>query len=244
MHPTCVMGQDVVLACDAWLGPFVTLGDKVKIGARTRLLDGVSVGNDVVIDEDCILHPACTVLDGVRLGKAVTVGPHAVIGADGFGFVEDGGVHHKIPQVGGVVIEDGVVIAEGVCIDRGTTSDTRVGKSTRVGAQAQIGHNVRIGSNCVIGAHAALAGSGLVEDGVVLGDAVGMVPHAVIRRGAVVEARAGVTKEVAADSHVAGYPMRTVEEHRWLCEQLDRVQVLVARIERLEKKLGLEGETS
>lgn len=239
MHPTAVFGQDVILASDVSLAPFVVLGDRVRIGARTRVHDGVCIEDDVEIGSDCELQVGCVVLDHVRIGNGVNVGPNAVVGADGFGFVEDQGIHHKIPQVGTVVIGDGVTIAAAACIDRGTTTETVIGAKTRIGTQAQVGHNVRIGANCTIGAQAGIAGSCTIEDDCRLGDAVGTVPHQIVRRGVVAEARTGITKEVAAGSHIAGYPFRPVEEHRWLQEQLGKVPALVARIAELEKALGI-----
>src|SRR5205814_3053402 len=51
-------------------------------------------------------------LAGVKLGRRVVVHPGAVIGADGFGYAFDGEAHRKIPQVGGVLIEDDVEIGD------------------------------------------------------------------------------------------------------------------------------------
>lgn len=237
------MGQDVILASDVSLGAFVVLGDGVRIGARTRVHDLVCVGDGVEIGADCTLQSSCVLQDGVRLGDRVSVGPGTVIGSDGFGFVEDGGIHHKIPQVGGVAIEDDVMVGANVCIDRGTTTDTRIGRASRIASSVQIGHNVLIGERCQVDAQTGIAGSCTLEDEVRLGAAVGTLPHQTIRRGAVLEARSGVTKEVPPQSHLTGYPMRPVEEHRWLQQQLDRVPELVNRLAAAEARLGLRSET-
>lgn len=242
VHPTCILGQEVVLAPDASLGAFVVVGDAVHVGARTQVREGVCIGDDVRIGDDCLLSPGCVVLSGVRIGDRVTIGANAVIGSDGYGFVEDGGIHHKIPQVGGVSIASGASIGAGACIDRGTTTDTVIGEGTRIGPLAQVGHNVRIGSRCRVGVQTGIAGSCILEDDVVLGDAVGTLPHQIVRKGAIAESRTGITKEVPAGSHVEGYPMRPVEEHRWMQAQLDRVPALVARLAEVEARLGLRGE--
>jgi len=146
--------------------------------------------------------------------------------------------------VGGVVVEDGAFIGAGVCVDRGTTSDTIVGAGTVIGPQAQVGHNVRIGHDCRIGAQTGIAGSCTLEDQVTLGAAVGTLPHQTIHRGAIAESRTGITKDVPAGSHVEGYPMRPVEEHRWLQSQLDRVPALAARLAALEALLAQEADPS
>lgn len=242
LHPTCVLGHEIVLGAGVRLGPFVVLGDRVDIGPGSSLNDGVCIGSDVRIGAGCTLHAGAVLLDGVRLGDGVVVGPNAVIGADGFGFIEDGGVHHKIPQVGGVRIEAGVQVGPGACIDRGTTSDTVVGEGSVIGALTQVGHNVHIGSRCRIGVLTGIAGSCVLEEDVTLGDGVGTTPHQIVRRGVVAESRTGITKEVPAESHVEGYPMRPVEEHRWLQSQLDRVPALVTRLAAVEARLGLGQE--
>ena len=46
-----------------------------------------------------------------------------VVGSDGFGFATSLGKHRKVPQVGGVVIEDDVELGANVCVDRGTLGD-------------------------------------------------------------------------------------------------------------------------
>ena len=43
------------------------------------------------------------VLTFERVGNRVILHSGVVIGADGYGFATEGGKHHKIPQVGGVV---------------------------------------------------------------------------------------------------------------------------------------------
>ena len=61
--------------------------------------------------------------------------PGAVIGSDGFGFVTDGGVHHKIPQVGGVIIGDDVEIGANTTVDRATLGNTVIGSGQKLDNQ-------------------------------------------------------------------------------------------------------------
>ena len=54
-----------------------------------------------------------------QIGKRCLIHSGAVLGGDGFGFATSDGTHHKIPQVGRVVIEDDVEIGANSAIDRG-----------------------------------------------------------------------------------------------------------------------------
>ncbi len=47
---------------------------------------------------------------------------------DGYGYVLDGGVHRKIPQIGNVIFHDDVEIGANVSVDRGALGATIIGK--------------------------------------------------------------------------------------------------------------------
>ena len=65
-----------------------------------------------------------------------------MIGSDGFGFATVDGVHHKVPQVGIVVVEDDVELGANVCVDRATLGETRIGRGIKIDNLVQIAHNV------------------------------------------------------------------------------------------------------
>ena len=82
----------------------------------------------------------------------------AVLGSDGFGYATDAkGVHHKIPQVGTVVVEDDVEIGANSCVDRARFHETRIGRGTKIDNLVQIGHNVVIGPAGVVAAQSGSA---------------------------------------------------------------------------------------
>ena len=81
----------------------------------------------------------------IALGGA-GIQPGAVIGADGFGFATHEGVHHKIPHVGGVVVEDDVELGAGTTVDAGSLAPTRIGRGSKIDDQVMIAHGVRIGA--------------------------------------------------------------------------------------------------
>src|SRR5690606_41161703 len=66
------------------------------------------------------------------------------VGADGFGYQLVDGRHVKVPQSGGVIIEEDVEIGANSCVDRGTFGPTRIGAGTKIDNLVQVGHNVRL----------------------------------------------------------------------------------------------------
>ena len=141
------LGADVVIGPEPSIWPFVTLGNRVRLGARVTLYPGVFVGDDAVIGDDTVLHPNVTVRERCSIGARVIVHSGAVIGSDGFGYVQHDGRHHKVPQLGTVVIEDDVELGANVAIDRATFGRTLVRRGTKVDNLVQIAHNVEIGEH-------------------------------------------------------------------------------------------------
>jgi UDP-3-O-[3-hydroxymyristoyl] glucosamine N-acyltransferase len=109
---TVVRGNAIQIGPDVSIWPGVTLGDRVTIGARVILYPGVFIGNDTTIGDDTLLYPNVVVREGCTIGARVIVHSGTVIGSDGFGYVQDQGRHYKIPQLGGVTIEDDVELGQ------------------------------------------------------------------------------------------------------------------------------------
>ena len=105
------------------------------------------------------LFPNVTVYPRTEIGQRVRIHAGTVIGSDGFGYVQDGGVHRKVPQIGNVIIGDDVEIGANVTIDRGALGSTVIGKGTKIDNLVQIAHNVEIGEGCLLIAQVGIAGS-------------------------------------------------------------------------------------
>lgn len=162
----------------------------------------------------CEIHPTAVVYPCVRIGARVRIGPYAVVGAPGFGFVPgpDGLVH--VPQLGGVVVEDDVWIGAHTTIDAGTLGPTRVRRGAKLDAHVHVGHNADVGADAVLCAQVGLAGSVRIGRGAVLGGQAGVADHVTIGEGARIAAKAGVIGHVPAGAVVAGYP--AVGHAKWL----------------------------
>jgi len=236
-------GTDVTIGADPSIWPFVTLGDRVSIGARVTLYPGVFVGSDSTIGDDCILYPNVVVREGCSLGARVIVHSGTVIGADGFGYVPHQGRHHKIPQLGGVVIEDDVELGANVTVDRATLGSTRIKQGTKVDNLVQIAHNVTVGAHCILVAQVGIAGSTTIGHHVVIGGQAGLSDHIQIGDQVMIAAKSGVHRSIESNQIVGGSPalprdraLRVQGVIHHLPELHKLVQDLEQRIETLEKQ--------
>ncbi len=207
----------------------VEAGAVVEAGARvgpgTRLLAGAFVGAGAVIGRGCRIGQHAVVLGCCRIGDRVVVGPGAVLGGEGFGFVLEDGAYRRMPHIGDVVIEDDVEIGANCTVDRGTLGETRLGRGSKIDAGVHIAHNVRIGRGVLIAAQCGLSGSVSVGDGAVLGGKVGVADHRTIGAGAQVGAGSGVGSHVPPGIRVAGYPAVPIGDWlRMLAEQRRRAR--------------------
>src|SRR5208283_3981177 len=130
-----------------------------------------------------------------QIGQRVRIHAGAVIGADGFGYVQDAGLHLKIPQVGQVIIHDDVEIGANTTIDRGALGPTVIGKGTKIDNLVQIAHNVTIGENCLVIAQVGIAGSTKIGNYATLAGQVGIAGHLKIGDQVIVAAQSGVDRK-------------------------------------------------
>ena len=149
------------------------------------------------------------------MGHRAVLHTGCVIGADGFGFVFEGGRYEKFPQVGTVEWGDDVEVGANSCVDRGALGATRIGEGTKLDNLVHIGHNCRIGRHVVIAAQTGLSGGVEVGDYAVIGGQVGIGDKARIEPGAVLGSGCGVltSKIVRAGEPVWGTPARPLKQY-------------------------------
>ncbi len=233
-----VEGEGVRLGPDVSIGPFVTLGRHVTIGARVVLSPGVFVGDGCHIGDDSHLYPNVVVRAGCRIGARVIIHSGTVIGSDGFGYVQHEGRHVKIPQLGGVVIEDDVELGANVAIDRATFGQTRIGRGTKIDNLVQIAHNVQIGEHCIVVAQVGIAGSTRVGTHVLIGGQAGLADHLEIGDRVMIAARSGVNRALASDQIVSGAPAMPHETALRAQALLPHLPELRQQVRDLQKRLA------
>ncbi|MFO0875446.1 MAG: UDP-3-O-(3-hydroxymyristoyl)glucosamine N-acyltransferase [Phycisphaerales bacterium] len=200
VHPTATIGEG------ARIHPFATVSRGAVVGPRCVLYPGSYVGEETTLGADCVLHANAVVYERCVIGERVTLHSGVVVGHDGFGYATHGGVHHKIPQAGRVVIEDDVELGAGCAIERAAMDETRIGKGTKFADLISIGHGTTIGRHCLLVSLVGISGSVEVGDYVVLGGQVGVTGH--LRIGDHVQAagKTAIVADAPPHARLAGIP--------------------------------------
>jgi UDP-3-O-[3-hydroxymyristoyl] glucosamine N-acyltransferase len=215
IHRLADVAATAVVSADASIGPFVVVADGAHVGARTIVHSHVTIGREAHLGDDCVVHSHVSLRERVRVGDRVVIQDGAVIGSDGFGFARrPDGTHHKILQVGGVVIEDDVEIGANATIDRPAVGETRIGAGSKIDNLVHIAHGVTIGRNVLLAAQVGIAGSTKIEDAVTLAGQVGIAGHITIGKGTIATAQSGVPNSVEPGSFISGYP--AIDNRDWL----------------------------
>ena len=247
VDPAAIVASDARVDPSAAIGALAVIGAGAVIGANVWVHPLTYVGPGVEVGEGCLLHPRVVLCEGVHLGRRVIVHPGAVIGGDGFGYAFDGSAHRKIPQVGGVIIEDDVEIGANTTIDRATLGRTVIRQGTKIDNLVQVGHNVEIGEHSIIVAQVGISGSCRLGRGVVAAGQVGFADHLTIGDGAMLGAQAGVSSDVPAGERRLGTPAlpmgqtkRIMVAQKQLPDMVRRLRTAERRLERLERRLGIK----
>lgn len=244
IHPTAFISSSAKIGKEVAIGAYSYIGEETEIGTGTIIFPLVAIYPKVKIGERTIIHSGVSIREGIRIGRDVIIHNGAVIGSDGFGFLQDKhGSPIKIPQTGTVVIEDKVEIGANTTIDRAALGETIIREGTKIDNLVQVAHNVEIGAKSLLAGQAGIAGSSKLGEKVVMGGQAGVADHINIGDNVQMAAQAGIMKDIPANSIVAGTPqmdikkfMRIMAALPQIPELLKTVRSLKAKIEELEKK--------
>jgi UDP-3-O-[3-hydroxymyristoyl] glucosamine N-acyltransferase len=235
VHATAVIGRGVDLGGEVEIGPLAVVGDGSRVGAGVRIGAHAVVGPGCRVGAGSTLHPHVTLYPGAVIGERVILHAGVRIGADGFGYVLEGGAHRKVPQVGGCVIEDDVEIGANSTVDRGSIGDTVIGRGSKLDNLVHVGHNVRIGPGCILTGMVGIAGSTRIGAGVMFGGQSGAAGHLTIGDGARVGAKSAVLQDVPAGAHVIGIPAAEQGAMKRAFALIPRLPELFQRLRALER---------
>ncbi|OGW29354.1 MAG: UDP-3-O-(3-hydroxymyristoyl)glucosamine N-acyltransferase [Nitrospirae bacterium GWC2_57_13] len=222
------IGAGAVIGKDPSIHPFAVVGAGARIGDRVVLFPGAYVGDGSILGDDCVIHANVSIREGVTIGNRVIIHAGTVIGSDGFGFVTEGGIHHKIPQVGGVVIGDDVEVGANCSIDRATLGNTVIKTGAKLDNQVHLAHNVVIGEHCLIAGQVGIAGSSTLGSYVVFGGQVGVADHTTVGDRVMAGGKAVIAKDVPPGQIIAGNYAMPIRE--WL-----KVQAVLPKLPELKK---------
>lgn len=144
---TAVVGKNVKMGSNVYIGPYGIVEDNVDIG------------------DDCRIAAHAIIRSGSVLGKSVKVDSFAVVG----GMPQDTSFNPNIHS--GVSVGEGTTIREGVTIHRATIEGnfTKVGRNCFLMANAHIAHDCIVGNEVKMANGALLGGHVQIDDYVFIG---------------------------------------------------------------------------
>ncbi|MCH9613964.1 MAG: UDP-3-O-acylglucosamine N-acyltransferase [Chlamydiia bacterium] len=231
IHESCEIDENVTVA------PGAVIDQKCKIGKNTVISSNVSIGPGVTIGEGCFINSGVIIREGCRLGDRVVLQPGVVIGSCGFGFTTDkAGKHHKLDQIGIVVLESDVDVGANTTIDRARFKATVIKRGTMIDNLVQIAHNVEVGEDCIIVSQTGIAGSTKLGNRVTLGGQVGIVGHVELSDDVIVTSRGGVSKNLKCGIY-RGEPVVPIKEYSEEKVHIRRLKKYAQELKSLKQKL-------
>lgn len=220
-----------------------SLAKDVAIGAQAVVETGAVLETGAVVGAGCVIGQGSTIGEcselranvvlyaNTQIGKRCLIHAGAVLGGDGFGFATVDGTHHKIPQVGRVVIEDDVEIGANSAIDRGALGDTVIGAGSKIDDLVMVAHGVQLGRGALLAAQSGIAGSTRVGEFSTFAGQAGVAGHLTLGDKTIVAAKSAALSDVPEGGMVAGIP--AVDHRQW-----KRAQVAFRKLPELKKEVG------
>ena len=234
------VSENAYVNSKAKIGKNVTIGPFSVIETGVIIGDNSIIGSHTVIDQKTIIGRNCNIFSNIHIYHGTNIGNNAiihsgtVIGSDGFGFVTDKDINHKIPQNGNVIIGNDVEIGANSAVDRGTIGDTIIEDQCKLDNHVHLAHNVRLGKGCLLTAAVTIAGSVEVGEFCIFAGHVGVAPHVKIGARSVLAAKTGVSKSLIGGKVYAGMPAREIREQHKREAVYSEVVRILKRLKKLE----------
>jgi len=237
IHPTAKIGENVKI------GPHAVIGAKAQIGDNTIIGAGSVIEAQARIGARSLLHSQVFVGAQCEIGDECEIHPHTTIGSDGFGFTTDSTDgkfhHHKIPQLGKVVIENNVEIGANCAIDRATLTVTRIKSGTKFDNFCHVAHNCELGENGLYAAGFFVAGSSKIGQRFMCGGNVVVTSHVELTDGVILAGRSTVTNDVTEPGQYGGYPLQPLKDAMKTISSLVHIYDLRKKVQNILKHLEI-----
>lgn len=222
IHPMASVHPTAVVATSAHIGAYAVVEAHARIGEGSIIYPHVYIGHACEIGDRCLISA------------------HTTIGSDGFGFFTDQtGTHHKIPQIGRVIIEDDCEFGSHCAVDRATLHETRIKKGSKFDNFCHIAHNVEIGENALIAAGFIAAGSAKIGSHFTASGSVHTLGHLQIADRVILSARAGVTQSIEKSGIYGGYPLEPHKESIKTLVNIPHIKTMRKQINKIMRHLNL-----
>lgn len=238
IHPSASVDPGARVAASASIGPFVTVEAGAVIEEGCVVDAGCFIGRNAYLGANTHFYPRVSFLAGCRIGARGIIHSGAVIGADGFGFANEGGVYIKIPQTGAVRIGDDVEIGANTSIDRGALADTVLEDGVKLDNQIQIGHNCHIGAHTAMAGCVGVAGSAIIGKYCTFGGAAMVLGHLTIADHVHISSGSMVSRSLREAGQYTGfYPLAKNAEWEKSAVIVRNLATMREKIRELEKTI-------
>jgi UDP-3-O-[3-hydroxymyristoyl] glucosamine N-acyltransferase len=238
IHPLAAVSESARLGHNVTIGAGAVISEKVQVGDRTVIYPNVYIGQRSLVGADCVLHPNVVIMEDVTLGERVIIHGGSIIGADGYGYLQQEGKHIKIPQVGAIEIGDDVEIGSLTTIDRAAIDKTAIGRGTKIGDLVHVGHNCQVGEDVLLLPTVAVSGSVSIGNRAVLAGRAGTSDNISIGEGAVLGGTCVAFKDVKPGAVMWGSPARDKTLQMRIEACLSSLPEMKRELRKLRKKLG------
>lgn len=182
IHPTAIIAEGAVLGADVHIGPYCVIGEKVKIGARTKLHSHVVIEGNTSIGEDCEIFPFASLGHKPQDLKFSGEDSRLIIGNKN-------------------TIREYVTMQAGTAADR---METTIGDNCLFMATTHVAHDCVIGNNVILANCATLAGHVVVGDYAFIGGLSAVAQRRRIGHNAMIGGMSGVENDVIPYGMVMG----------------------------------------
>ncbi len=189
------------------INPFTVIHEKTELCENVYIGSNSSIGPNVIIMNNAIIDDNVSISNSIIMGNCI-IKTGARIGGTGFGFEMK--TKQKIHHNGNVIIGKNSSIGSNTTIDRAVFDTTSIGENSNLDNLIQIAHNVTIGDSAIIAAQVGIAGSTAIGNNVVIGGQAGIAGHLQIGNNVTIAAKSGVTKDIADNKTVAGFPAKDI----------------------------------
>lgn len=194
-------------ACTVSEKAFVEEG--AEIGENTSIGPFSHISSKSVIGRNCHIGSNVVIKGSVKIGDNCIIQSGAILGEDGYQYIEEKGKLIPVPHYGGITVGNNVLIGSCTCVCRGTIDDTVIGDYSKIDNLCHIAHNIVIGKRVRVIAGTTIMGSVHVGDDTWVATSI-IRDQRKIGEKSVVGMGAVVVNNIPGNVTVAGIPAKEI----------------------------------